>query len=196
MCSRTDEISVVRRGANAHSFGGPSKQITHIVRQVLEGIRSGLELWRQLQIAENLIVNDVVVSWSGSALNRGVRLEEEVPVASLGDAAVNHRTIHRVTPAVCIFVPRRVEASVASLPDDDDRNAWLASFSVWSRIHRFAGLTESRKFLLEDNVVLALRHTIPVHRMFSGKFMFLSLQSTRCDLKSASRSATISWRAG
>lgn len=54
------------------------------------------------------------------ALERGVRLEEEIPVSDVRDGAVDDGAVARVEGAVCVGRLGGEEAGVMSLADDDD----------------------------------------------------------------------------
>jgi hypothetical protein len=97
-------------------------------------------------------------------LDRGVCLEEEIPVASLGDAAVDDGAVHRVATTVCFFSFRGIKASVMALPDNDDGDMRPASLGICGRVHRFAGGAESGKFLFKGDVILPFRYSIAVHK--------------------------------
>ena len=53
----------------------------------------------------------------GGALERGVGLQEEVPVAGLGDAAVDYGAVFGIGGAVGVAGSRRIEPGVVALTD-------------------------------------------------------------------------------
>ena len=121
--SLTHQIGIVSRRANADGFGGTAEEVAHVVREVLEGVGGILEGGLDLGATEDLVEDGVVVGGTGGALDGGVGLEEEVPVAGFGDAAVDDGAVLRVRGPVGVFLLDGVEARVVPLADDDDGHA-------------------------------------------------------------------------
>ena len=57
---------------------------------------------------------------AGGALDRGVRLQEKVPVADRGDAAIDYCLTLGIAAGVGVVGSRRIETGVVALTDDDD----------------------------------------------------------------------------
>ena len=58
--------------------------------------------------------------WSRGSLDRGMGLEEEIPVPGLGDAAVDDGAVFGVIPAIGVFFAGGVEAGLVAFADYDD----------------------------------------------------------------------------
>lgn len=78
--------------------------------------------WRlDFSLGKDFVQHDIVVGRAGSALNSLVRLLEEVPVARLCDAAIDHGATHGIAVgAVGFGNSRRIETGVVALTNDDD----------------------------------------------------------------------------
>lgn len=57
---------------------------------------------------------------TGAALERSVRLQEEVPVAGLRDATVNYRAVFRIGGAVGVGGSAWIEPGMLALTENDD----------------------------------------------------------------------------
>ena len=73
------------------------------MRQVLEGVGGILKGRLQPPVSEYLVEDGEVVGWTCGALERGVGLEVEVPIANFRDAAVDDGAVLRIGRAVGIF---------------------------------------------------------------------------------------------
>ena len=82
-------------------------------------------------------------------------LQEEVPVAGLGDAAVDDGPGDWVL-AVRVLLCCWVEAGVVALSDDDDGQTWETFLCLVCWVGFLACFLEKGKFLVDDLVVLAL----------------------------------------
>jgi hypothetical protein len=96
----TDKIGVVCRWAARDSFGGTTKEVTHIVGQVLQDIGMIFEALGNGARAEDLVMDNNVMSGTSSTLKSSVSLAEPVPLTSLCDSTIHHRTILRVATSV------------------------------------------------------------------------------------------------
>lgn len=86
----TYNVCIVSRRANANRFRGATKQITHAECQIFEHVRDGMERRWNFSLGKDFVQHDIVVGGAGSTLESLVRLQEGVPVARLGDAAVDY----------------------------------------------------------------------------------------------------------
>lgn len=68
------QIRIISRRADAHSLGGTTKEVTQIVRQVLESIGGVMEGRMDLPVSEYLVQDGVIMGWTCSALKRRVGL--------------------------------------------------------------------------------------------------------------------------
>jgi len=98
------------------------------VCQVFEHIgRIGKRRHHLLRL-EYLVVDNIVVRWMSSALDRSMGLQVEIPVSGFGDAAVDDGAVLRIPGAIDIFYFGRVEAGVVALADNDDCDLGEALF--------------------------------------------------------------------
>ena len=159
----TDQISVVGRRANTHRLGRAPEQVAQIVGQVLEGVGGAHERGLHAALAEDLVVDDVVMRRPSGALEGGVGLQEEIPVAGLGDAAVDDGAVLWVARAVGVLRSGGVEAGVVAFADDGDGEAGLVVvFRRAGWVDVFACFSERGEFVFEDEGVLAFGDAVAV----------------------------------
>ena len=134
------------------------------MRKVFNNI-GNVSKWRRnlfrVDLAEDLIMYDVIMARASCALERGVCLEEEVPVAGFSHAAINDSTGLRIaraplTTTVAIFLSCWVEARFVSLTADDDREARKAFFGICRWVHCLTCFPQLGKLLREHHIVLSL----------------------------------------
>lgn len=95
----TYNVCIVSRRANANRFRGATKQITHAECQIFGHVGNVIELTWNFSLGKDFVQQNMVVGGAGSALESLVRLQEEVPVARLGDAAVDYGAAYRIAAA-------------------------------------------------------------------------------------------------
>lgn len=118
--TRANQIGIVRRRTDTNRLRRTTEHVAHLVSEVLEDIsRAGAGAVSRVAGVEDLIPDGEVVSRTGSSLEGGVSLQEEVPVACLGDAAVDDGSGDWVL-AVRVLLGCWVEAGVVAFSDDDD----------------------------------------------------------------------------
>ena len=142
-----DEIRIIRRGTPAHSLCCPPEKVAQIVGQVLERVGGAREGRLHLALAENLVVNDVVMRRPGGALDRGVCLQEKIPVAGFGYAAIDDGTVWWVPGAIGLFLLRWVEARVVPFTDDGDGHVGLPGFGHRGWIDVLTSFAEGGEFV-------------------------------------------------
>lgn len=160
--SSADQVRVIGRRTDTHSPGGTAEQIAQSVGEILEDIRRVLEGGDGFLVGEDLVPDGKVVGRTGGALDGGVSLEVEVPVAGLCDAAVDDGAVLGVGGAVGVLVAGGVEAGVMAFADDDDGDAREVLLGACGGVGLYAGLLEQGQFLLDDDVVLAFGDTVAV----------------------------------
>ena len=69
------------------------------------------------------------------ALNRGVRLQKEVPILRLGDITINNGAIGWVARTIRVLDLCCVKASAVPLADNDDADPWPVGLGVGGGIH-------------------------------------------------------------
>jgi hypothetical protein len=136
--SLTHEICIVSRGTNTDGLGCTAEEVTHVVCQVLEGVGGVVEGRLYLTTSEYFVEDRVIMGRTSGALDRGVGLQEEVPVPSFGDATVDNGAVLRVRRAVGVFFPGRVKSGVVAFADDDNGHAWKTILGVASWVDFFA----------------------------------------------------------
>ncbi len=130
----THNICIVSGRADANSFGGATEKIAYAVCQIFEHVRDVLEGRWNFALGEDFVEHDVVVGGAGGALERGVGLQEEVPVAGLGDAAVDYGAVLGIGGAVGVAGSRGIEPGVVALADYDDGDVRETLLRVRRRI--------------------------------------------------------------
>ena len=113
-------VRIVSRRADADGFGGATEKIAHVVRQILEHVGHVLKRRFHVALGKDFVEHDVVVSGPRGALERGVRLQEEIPVAGLGNSAVDYSAVSSIGGVVGATDSRRIETGVVALADDDN----------------------------------------------------------------------------
>lgn len=108
----THNVCIVSWPANATRFGGATKKIIHVECQIYKDVGDVLETIWDFSLSRNFIQHNIVMCGAGGALDRGVRLQEEVPVAGLGDAAVDYCPTLGITTGVGVVGSRRTETGV------------------------------------------------------------------------------------
>lgn len=156
----THQIGVVRRRTDADSLSGPAEEVAQVVRENLQDIR-GTEIaclggLRGVRGVENLVPDGEVVCGTRGSLQGGVCLQVEVPVAGLGDAAVDDGARLGVEGLFGFRLLCCVKPSVVPLANDHDGHAWEALLGVGGRVRGSAGLLQEGKLLVDHGVVLAL----------------------------------------
>lgn len=116
----THNVCIVSWRANANRFGGATKKITHVECQIFKHVGDVLEPIWDFSLSKNFIQHNIVLGGAGGALDRGVRLQEKLPVAGLGDAAVDYCPTLGIAAGVGVVGSRRIEMGVVALTDDDD----------------------------------------------------------------------------
>jgi hypothetical protein len=164
-CSSADEIGVICRRTDADGLGGSAKEVAHVVAEGFDDVGGVLEgLLRTWLPTENLVVDDIVVRRSGSTLDGGVSLEEEVPIAGLADAAVDNGAVLWVPRPVRVFLSGWVEAHVVALADDDDSDVGFVGFCYGGRVDFLACLAEGGELVLQNEVVLPFGYPVPIYQ--------------------------------
>ncbi len=143
--------------------------------QVLEHIRGVLVRRSDLALGEDLIQHDVVVGWACRALDGGMGLYEEVPIAGFGDAAIDAGAVFGVARAIGVGFLCGIEARMVALADNDDGDFWKPFLGVGGRVYVGAGFANQGKLGVDDDVVLPFGDTVPVdEEAFGERSVFAS----------------------
>lgn len=89
-------------------------------------------------------------------------LQVEVPVARLGNAAVNNCAGMRVLRSVSLAFVGWGETCTAPLADDDDCHAREAILSIAGCAHGFAGFLQEWKLTVDRGILLAFGDAVAV----------------------------------
>lgn len=140
----TDQVGVISWRTDADRLGGPSKEITKIVHQILDYVCRVPERWCHPSNPKNLVVNNIIMSGTRSPLECRVGLQEEIPVASLCHSAIHDGPILRIGRSVGVVLFGGIEPCVVALPDNDYAYSGEAFLGCICWIEILVCLTERR----------------------------------------------------
>lgn len=103
-----------------------------------------------------------------------MRLQEEIPVSTLGQATVDNGTVLGIGPFVGLTFGAGEKASMMAFTNDDDSDARKLSLCVWSRVQLSTCPYELRKLLIKHLQVLILRHPVAVDEEVLRKRLMIS----------------------
>lgn len=142
------------------------------MREIFNDISDVLERGRnclRIDLPENLVMHNVIVTWACGSLKCGVRLQEEIPVPRFSYPAVDDGAGFSVARPIAVLLGSGVESRFVPLAADYDGEAWKAFFGVGCWVHLFACAAEWGKLLREDHVVLAFRDSVTVDENVFGE---------------------------
>lgn len=171
----SNQVGIVRWRADTDRLGGTAICVAHVVRQRLEHVGStGSEL-----VPEDFVEKDRVVGGTSrtcGAISFPIRnmeyeseklltlkgrmgLEEKVPVAYIGNTAVDNGSLLRTfRPRMDMVAVGWIEARLMPFHRHYEGNARLRVLSIWVRLP--TGLANIGQLLLEYHIELSFRDTI------------------------------------
>lgn len=124
----TRDVGIVRWRADAHSLGSASKGVTEGLCELFDLVGNVLALATG---SKDLVQHYHVVRGAAGSLDHVVRLQEEIPHALFGHAAIDNgagleiSTESAAVVGVHVLVASWVEARMVALADDDDGQVGL-----------------------------------------------------------------------